>query len=168
MRNLSTNDLCLSLSRFLVSTSARLDLVLFFVIQITPATQAFLTQWYQIATWLFLRGNSEIVVLLMTNWLLPNTLVGPSKGTPNVCSLYLGSSIIFMAILRVINSEPNIEVSTVFWRLEYHMMGALFTEIIIPVCDLLETTYPAWLASKNNWFALNDHAVLACWVGFPL
>jgi hypothetical protein len=51
---------------------------------------------------------------------------GPSIGIPNICSLYLMASIISTAMQKGINSEPNVDVSTVAWALDYHCIGAEF------------------------------------------
>jgi hypothetical protein len=57
---------------------------------------------------------------------------GPTKGTPNILNLYLRLSINSTAMRAATNSEPNVDVSTVFWHFEYQMMGALLQKIIIP------------------------------------
>ena len=48
------------------------------------------------------------------------------------------------------NSEQKVDDSTVFWRFEKKTMGALFTKMRIPVCDLLVTLHPAWSASTKH------------------
>jgi hypothetical protein len=58
---------------------------------------------------------SNGVVLLLSQ----NPLVGLSMGIPNILSLYRSPSFISMAILRATNSEPKVEDSIVFCRLEY-------------------------------------------------
>jgi hypothetical protein len=49
-------------------------------------------------------------------------------------SLERKPSIISMAILAAMYSEPNVDVSTVFCCLEYHKIGAQFTKMSIPDC----------------------------------
>jgi hypothetical protein len=60
-------------------------------------------------------------------------LVEPSRGMPNICNLYHKASISSTAILIATNSEPKVEVSTVFFALENQIMGAQFKNIRIPV-----------------------------------
>ena len=36
-----------------------------------------------------------------------------------------------MAVFIAMNSEPNVDVSTVFWRFEYHMTGVLFANSLL-------------------------------------
>lgn len=48
------------------------------------------------------------------------------------------------------NSDPKLDVSTVFWRFENHMMGARLQKIIIPVWERRVTQLPAWSASTKQ------------------
>jgi len=64
-----------------------------------------------------------MVELMTTELLSQNTLAGPVIGTPNIRSLYLRASIISTQICMAINSDPNVEVSTVFWALLYQIIG---------------------------------------------
>jgi hypothetical protein len=48
----------------------------------------------------------------------------PSSGIPNILNLYLRDSINSIAILIATNSDPKVDVSTVFCALENQMMGA--------------------------------------------
>ncbi len=66
-------------------------------------------------------------VFLTTDSLSQKMLVAPSIGMPNICSLYWIASIWSIAILRAMNSEPKVDDSTVFCRLENHTIGALLT-----------------------------------------
>eukprot|EP00957_Ditylum_brightwellii_P185080 14094336-Ditylum_brightwellii.AAC.1 len=59
-------------------------------------------------------------------------LIAPSSGIPIIWSLYLRDFFNSIAILSATNSDPNVGVSTVFWHLEYHAMGALLRNINIP------------------------------------
>jgi hypothetical protein len=52
------------------------------------------------------------------------TTVELSIGMPIICSLYLRLSISSIAIFKAMNSELNVDDSTVFWRLENQTMGA--------------------------------------------
>ena len=74
-----------------------------------------------------------ILTLVTTDWLSQNTSAGPSIGTPNIRILCLNPYIISVAIRNAMNSEPKIDDSTVLWRLMYHMIGELLTNITIPV-----------------------------------
>ena len=47
------------------------------------------------------------------------------------------------AVVIATNSDPNVDDSTVFCLFEYHYIGALFTEMSTPVCNLLVTRHPA-------------------------
>ena len=62
--------------------------------------------------------------------------MGPSIGIPIIQSLYCNACIISVAVFAVINSDPKVDVSTVFCRcLEYHIIGAQHTKNNTPVCD---------------------------------
>jgi hypothetical protein len=58
---------------------------------------------------------------------------GPSNGTPNIQNLYLRLSNISTAISIAINSDPKVEVSTVFCPFENHVIGEQLRKIRIPV-----------------------------------
>ena len=52
-----------------------------------------------------------------------------------------------------VNSEPKDDDSTMFWRLDDHMMEALSISIIIPICDRLVLLHPVWHVSiKHGMF----------------
>jgi hypothetical protein len=87
---------------------------------------------------------------LHTASLSQNTLVGPSIGTPNILNLYRNASIISVAFFNAVDSDPNVEASTKFWRLLCQMIGALLQNNNIPVCDLLFSVSPAWFASTKQ------------------
>src|SRR5687767_14872272 len=70
-----------------------------------------------------------------------------SKFTPNMYKQYLKAMICSIAILDATISDPYVEDSTVFCRLESHDTGVLFNNITIPVTDLLVTWSLAWSAS---------------------
>ena len=70
-------------------------------------------------------------------------LVGPSIGTPNILNLYLNAVISSTAFFMAVNYDPNVDVSTQFCLLLYHIMGALFTNMRIPVIDLLVVLFLA-------------------------
>ena len=72
------------------------------------------------------------------------------NGTPIICSLYLKPSIISMDTRIASNSDPYLDASTVFCLLEYHMIGARFTNIKIPECDRLVSLHPVWSASTKQ------------------
>ena len=69
--------------------------------------------------------------------------VGPSIGTPNILNLYFNAVISSTAFFMAVNYDPNVDVSTQFYLLLYHIMGALFTNMRIPVINLLVVLYPA-------------------------
>jgi len=60
--------------------------------------------------------DSECVVFFTADSLSHMILVGPSKGMPNIRSLYLKASTWSMATFRAMNSDPKVEVSSVFCR----------------------------------------------------
>ncbi len=72
----------------------------------------------------FFKVDVGIVALVTTDILSQNTLAGPSIGMPNIHSLYLNDSSISASILISMNSEPNVEDSTVFCALENQTIGA--------------------------------------------
>ena len=72
-------------------------------------------------------------------------------------SLYHRPSFILMAILSATNSDPKVDDSMVFWRLEYHLMGAPFRKKRIPVVERRVTRSVACDASQN---------IVSC-TGFP-
>ena len=76
-----------------------------------------------------------MVEFLTTASLSQNIFVGPSIGMPIIQSLYCNACIISVAIFAAINSDPKVDVSTVFCRLEYHIIGARHTNNNTPVCD---------------------------------
>jgi hypothetical protein len=69
-----------------------------------------------------------MVVFKMTDWLSPSILTGPSTSNPIIHILYLNSIAISVAILAATNSEPKVDVSTVFCILEYHRTGVKLTK----------------------------------------
>ena len=87
---------------------------------------------------------------LKTALLLQKTFVGPSKGTPNILSLYRNDSICSTAVFMAMNSLPNVLVSTMICLLLYQMIGARFKNMSIPVCDLCVTLSPVWSESTKQ------------------
>ena len=71
-------------------------------------------------------------------------------GTPNILNLYRSPTIRSHAILRATNSLPNDDDSIVLCFFENQITGALLRKMIIPVCDLRVTTFPAWSKSTNR------------------
>ncbi len=71
--------------------------------------------------------DSECVVFTTTASVSQNTNVEFAIGMPNIRSLYLSASIRSIAVFKAIYSDPNVEDLTVFWRLEYHTIGATLT-----------------------------------------
>jgi hypothetical protein len=63
--------------------------------------------------------------------------VGPSKGTPNIRSLYRNILTSSTAFFIAWKTEPKVLVSTVFCFSLNHMIGALLQNISLPVCNLL-------------------------------
>jgi hypothetical protein len=73
-------------------------------------------------------ANTEVgtEALVVTDSLSQKTSAGPSIGIPNILNLYLKLSINSVAIRSATNSDPKLEVSTVFCRLLYQMIGAFW------------------------------------------
>ena len=84
--------------------------------------------------------------------------MGPIIGIPNIRSLYRRDIIRSEAILSATNSEPNVELSTVFCLLECQTIGAELIYSNMPVCDLLVILLPAWSESTKQF----------TWTGRPL
>jgi hypothetical protein len=101
-------------TRHFVNISAILLCVGSHALRMVLAATACRTQWYAMALCFFFNVNSGFVKLLQTESLSQYTLVGQSIGTPNIWSLYLKLSINSTAMRAVTNSDPNVEVSTVF------------------------------------------------------
>jgi hypothetical protein len=83
----------------------------------------------------FFKVDAGSVAFITTDELSQKVLTGPSTGMPNIRSLHHRLSNSSTAILMEVNSEPKVDISTVFCALEYHWMGVLFKKIKIPVCE---------------------------------
>ena len=90
------------------------------------------------------------VLFVITLILSAKTFATPVMGMPNTLSLYLIESFMSTACLIQTKLLPQVDDSTVFCPLLYHIMGALFTKIITPVLDLLVNLFPAWLESTHT------------------
>ena len=123
--------------------SARLNFESALNIICMPLAALSLARWKQIELCFFFSLDSAMDAFLNTASLLQKTLARLSIGIPNIRSLCHKDTICSVAILRATNSDPNVEDSTVFWRLENHDTGALLTYMIIPVCDLRVILSPA-------------------------
>src|SRR5687767_509607 len=111
------------------------------------AAIASLTLWYAMALCFFFNIDEGNVVLMTMLILSPINNDVSSSGTPNILSLYLASMTNSTATLAATNSEPYVDVSTVFCLLVYQISGVLFTHRRIPVTDLHVTLSLAWSAS---------------------
>ena len=80
---------------------------------------------------------------LYTASLSQKTLAHPSIGIPDILNLHRKDVICSVAILRVTNSDPKVELSTVVCFLENYDIGALLRHTMTPVCDLLAMRSPA-------------------------
>ena len=83
----------------------------------------------------FFNVDSGAIVFQTTASLSESNDVGPSTGMPNIHSLYCNASINSIAVFIVMNSDPNVEDSTMFCHFEYQMIGALLTKISMPVWE---------------------------------
>ena len=82
-------------------------------------------------------------VLLNTDSLLQNMLVGPSSGTTNMRSLYRNAITNLTARLSAVNSDHKVNFSTEFYFLLSHITGARLHNFNMSVCDRLVTLYEA-------------------------
>src|SRR5210317_1818259 len=99
----------------------------------------FLTQWYLHAACFFLSTECGIVQLRTTLLLSPRRRAGSSGSTPIKRRVFLYSKMSSVATLVATNSEPYVEVSTVFCLCEMALTGVLFRNNNTPVTDLLVT-----------------------------
>ena len=74
----------------------------------------------------FFSAVSGFIELLVTALLSHKILHGPSMGIPNMRNLYRNDIFCSVAVRNATNSEPKVELSTVFCFLENHDIGALF------------------------------------------
>ena len=81
----------------------------------------------------FLSVVSEFIDDFTTDSLSTHTFALSGIGTPIIRNLYCKLIIFSTVILNATNSEPNVDISTVFCRFENQEMGAMFTKIKIPV-----------------------------------
>jgi hypothetical protein len=91
-----------------------------------PAATASRTRWYAMELCFFFRVDVGTVELVTTDLLSQKTFTGPSIGIPNILNLYHSDSNISTKMRMAINSDPKLDDSTVFWALEYQMIGAQF------------------------------------------
>src|SRR5687767_2716062 len=87
-----------------------------------------------------------MVVLRTTAMLSPTRTEVGSRLTPNIYKLYLKAIINSIAILDATISDPYVEDSTIFWHLDSHETGVLFSKTTIPDTDLLVSWSLAWSA----------------------
>ena len=64
----------------------------------------------------------------------------------------------FHTIFMATTSDPNAEVSIVFYFLEYQKTSTVFINVKKPVLSRIVTVYPSWSASTNN----------IIYMGFPI
>ena len=126
-------SLRLSAGKTFVKRSARLLDGFWEKTLIIPAANESLHLWKVIDTCFFFNVVSGFAEDFTTDSLSQQMLVGPSKGTPIILSLYLSAIIISVPVFEVTYSKPNVDVSMVFCLLEYHMMGAMLQKIKITV-----------------------------------
>ena len=72
-------------------------------------------------------------------------------GTPNILSLYRNAAIISTEFFIELKSDQNVDISTPFYLLLCHIIGAMLQNISLLVMDLLVVFSPAWLASTKKW-----------------
>ena len=113
---MTTPASCLNLGpvNIFVSISSKFVSVPFFIICYVPTACASLYLWYTIEVCFLFNVYSGVVVLITIALLSQNKLVGSSIGKSIIQSLYIKSSISFTNCFIIINSEPNVDNSTVF------------------------------------------------------
>lgn len=124
-----------------------------------PASQT--PRWFICHRVMLLFGvNSGNVELVTTDRLSQNTSVAPSIGTPNIQSLYPRRfRQLHRAAFITMNSEPNVDILTVFCLFEYHKIGtwhSIQIEYHTCVFFLATTWQPAWYVSQHSnasWLA---------------
>ena len=109
-----------------VRISARLYFESTLYIICTKLATLSLTLWKQIELCFFFKRDSAIDAFLNTASLSQKVLVYPSIGTPNMRNLYRSEMFCSVAVRNATNSEPKVELSTVFCFLENQDIGALF------------------------------------------
>lgn len=132
------SHLCLGLAVFFVQISDLLFLTIIQPALIAMADRVSFTLYQYIALCLLFNINVGLPDFYH-QLVATNTSVGPSTGTPNICSLYLNTLTTSVAALRVMNYELKTEFSTVFCSFGYHAIGALFKQMMILLCDLRDS-----------------------------
>ena len=94
-----------------------------------------------------LKADSGLWALLTTLLLSHMISVGPLTGIPNIHSLKHRASTALRQVCMAMNSDPKVEVSTMFCCLLYQRIVAWLHNIIYPVCDHLMMRFPAWSES---------------------
>ena len=105
--------------------------------------------WYAIERCFFLMADSAPIEIFVTDSLSQKTLQGPYIGTPNMRSLYRRAISISTSTRIATNSEPKVLASTLFWRFENYIIGAILRYTSMPVCERRVVNSPAWAASTN-------------------
>ena len=90
----------------------------------------------------FFSTELGIEQLSTTLLLSPSIRAGPSGSDPIIRRRYLYSKMSSVATFAATSSDPYVEVSTVFWRLEIHFTGVLFKNRITPVTDRVHDQNP--------------------------
>ena len=85
----------------------------------------YVTQWNNIELCFFCRLYLSKQAFLYVSSLSKSTAEGPSTGIPNIFSFHMREIINSEANRKVMNSEPKVNISTVFWRLEYRKLIVL-------------------------------------------
>ena len=123
----SNNIFLLSCVFVLVSISAKLVSVVSQVIHtICIATNSRIL-WYETALCFLDNVACGLLAILVTASLSQNTSAGPSIGVPDDPILWRTAWICSTTIRSSTSSLPNVDVSTVFWLLLIHIIGALLT-----------------------------------------
>ena len=106
--------------------------------------------------WYFLRSTDYgIGEFLYTASLSQNMSICPSIDTTNILNFYRSDFTISAAFFNVVNSNPNVKVSTEFCHFMNHMISAMLQNTNIPVWDHLVTFSEAFLVSTKKCVVMN-------------
>ena len=132
-------NLFLSTGNTLVNRSAKFSDDFWKNTFMIPAAKASQHLWKAIDTCFFFNDTSGLTEDFTTEFLLQKIFVGASISTSIILNLYLRPIIISVPILSATYLEPNVDVSTVFCRFEYQVIGSMLHKIRTPVWDFRVT-----------------------------
>ena len=126
---LSKNNFLLGCVITLVKRTERLVSLSYFDILHAPLASTSLLMWYYILWFFFLILDLGVDAFLYTASLSQKMSVYLSMGTPNILSLYPNAAISSTEFFVAVNSDPNVDVSTPFPPLLWHVIGYMLYNI---------------------------------------